>query len=127
MSVRYEKSDVQVARVVRAGIGLVAALVVFFGLIWMLQGVLLRFVGMSQSPRHPLATTLARSEPPAPRLQADPRADLLAQHAKEDAVLETYGWVDKSRGVVRVPIERAIEILAERGLPARATAPGEAR
>jgi len=127
MEVRYEKSDVQVAKVVRAGVGLVAVLVVFFGLVWMLEGVLLRFVGMSQSPRHPLATTLARTEPPAPRLQPDPRADLLAQRAKEDAVLKTYGWVDKGRGVVRVPIERAIEILAERGLPARAAAPGEGR
>jgi len=127
MAVRYEKSDVQVAKVVRAGVGLIAAVVVFFALVWMLQGVLLRFVGMSQSPRHPLATTLARTEPPAPRLQPDPRADLLAQRAKEDAVLKTYGWIDKSRGIVRVPIERAIEILADRGLPARAVVPGEAR
>jgi hypothetical protein len=84
-------------------------------------------VGAAQSPRHPLASTLARTEPPAPRLQPDPRADLLAQRALEDALLETYGWVDKSRGIVRVPIERAIDVLAERGLPARPAAPGEAR
>jgi hypothetical protein len=127
MAVRYEKSDVQVAKVVRAGVGLIATVVVFFALMWMLEGVLLRFVGMAQSPRHPLATTLARTEPPAPRLQPDPRAELLAQRAREDAVLQTYGWIDKSRGTVRVPIERAIEILAQRGLPARAAAPGEAR
>jgi hypothetical protein len=127
MAVRYEKSDIQVARVVRAGVGLIAAVVVFFALTWMLQGVILRLVGAAQSPRHPLASTLARTEPPAPRLQPDPRADLLAQRALEDALLETYGWVDKSRGIVRVPIERAIDVLAERGLPARPAAPGEAR
>jgi len=127
MAVRYEKSDVEVARVVRAGVALIAIVVFFFALMWMLQGVLLRLVGLDQAPRHPLATSLARTEPPAPRLQPDPRADLLALRAQEDAVLQTYAWVDKSRGVVRVPIERAMEILAERGMPARAGAPGETR
>lgn len=127
MAVRYEKSDVQVGKVVRAGIGLIVVTAVFFALIWMLQGVLLRFVKSAEAPRHPMATTLARTEPPAPRLQPDPRADLLKQRAKEESVLQTYGWVDKSRGVVRVPIDRAIEILAERGLPSRTAAAGEAR
>jgi hypothetical protein len=127
MAVRYEKSDVQSAKVVRAGVGILALLAVFFALMWMLQGVLLRFEQNAQVPPHPLASTLARTEPPLPRLQPNPRADLLALRAKEEAVLETYAWVDKGRGTVRVPIERAMELLAQRGLPARAAAPGEAR
>jgi hypothetical protein len=127
MAVRYEKTDVQSAKVVRAGVGLLAVVAVFFALMWMLQGVLLRFEQNAQVPPHPLASTLARSEPPLPRLQPNPRADLLALRAEEDAVLKTYAWVDKGRGIVRVPIERAIEILAQRGLPARAAAAGEAR
>jgi hypothetical protein len=127
MAVRYEKADVQSAKVVRAGVGLLAAVAVFFALMWMLQGVMLRSEQSAQVPRHPLASTLARTEPPLPRLQTNPRADLLALRAEEDAVLQTYAWVDKTRGVVRVPIERAMEILAQRGLPARAAAAGEAR
>jgi hypothetical protein len=127
MAVRYEKTDVQSAKVVRAGVGLLAVVAVFFALMWMLQGVLLRFEQNAQVPPHPLASTLARSEPPLPRLQPNPRADLLALRAEEDAVLKTYAWVDKGRGIVRVPIERAIEVLAQRGLPARTGAAGEAR
>jgi len=127
MAVRYEKSDVQSAKVVRAGVGILAIVVVFFALMWMLQGVLLRFEQNAQVPRHPLAETLARTEPPLPRLQPNPRADLDALRAQEKAVLETYGWIDKGRGIVRIPIEQAIEILARRGLPARAVAAGEAR
>ena len=37
----------------------------------------------------------------------------------EDAALNSYGWVDKSSGSVRIPIERAMEILAKKGWPAR--------
>ncbi len=124
MAVRYEKSDVQIAKVVRAGVGLIGIVAVFFVLMWMLQSVLLRFEQGAQAPRHPLASTLARTEPPLPRLQPNPRADLLALRAEEDSVLQTYGWVDKGRGIVRVPIERAMEIVAQRGLPARAAAGG---
>lgn len=127
MAVRYEKTDVQSAKVVRAGVGLLALVAVFFALMWMLQGVLLRSEQSAQVPPHPMASTLARTEPPLPRLQPNPRADLLAFRAEEDAVLKTYGWVDKGRGIVRVPIDRAMEILAQRGLPARAAAAGEAR
>ena len=37
--------------------------------------------------------------------------------AREDAVLTTYGWVDRNTGVARIPIERAMDLLVERGLP----------
>jgi hypothetical protein len=43
----------------------------------------------------------------------------------EGAVLNSYRWVDKEAGIVGVPIERAIKILAERGLPARSGPPKE--
>jgi hypothetical protein len=35
-------------------------------------------------------------------------------------MLKSYGWIDRDKGVVHIPIDRAIEILAERGLPVRA-------
>ena len=39
--------------------------------------------------------------------------------AAEDKILNGYGWVDQAHGVVRVPIDRAIDMLAQRGLPSR--------
>jgi hypothetical protein len=36
---------------------------------------------------------------------------------EQEAILNSYGWVDKEAGVVRIPIERAIELTLERGLP----------
>jgi hypothetical protein len=62
-----------------------------------------------------------RTEFPPPRLQIAPRDDLRALRERENAELNSYGWVDKSAGVVRIPISRAMQILSERGLPVRST------
>jgi len=119
MAVRYEKSDADIGKVAAVSAVVIAIVAGFFGLMWVLEGELLRADEAAQTPQNPLAASLGRTEPPLPRLQPAPHADLLAFRAKEDAVLQTYGWADKSRGVVRVPIERAMEIVAQRGLPAR--------
>jgi hypothetical protein len=56
---------------------------------------------------------------PEPRLIVTSGADLAELRAQEDAVLNTYGWVDRRSNVVRIPIQRAMELLAQRGLPVR--------
>ncbi len=58
---------------------------------------------------------------PTPRLQTDDGNQEIADlHAKEDLLLTNYSWVDKPQGKVRIPIDRAIELLAQRGLPVAA-------
>jgi hypothetical protein len=57
--------------------------------------------------------------PPEPRIQADPPADLKVLRDQEDAILTTYGWVDRQGGVVRVPIGVAMQKVLEQGLPVR--------
>lgn len=54
-----------------------------------------------------------------PVLQIDPVGDLKAYKAQQDELLNSYGWVDKEAGVARIPVERAIELIAEQGLPHR--------
>jgi hypothetical protein len=54
---------------------------------------------------------------PSPRLQADPAGSFAAFKRGELERLNGYGWVDQKKGVAHIPIDRAIEILAERGLP----------
>jgi hypothetical protein len=48
-----------------------------------------------------------------------PGQELKATRAAEDLMLKSYAWVDKDKGIVRIPIQRAIDLLAQRGLPAR--------
>jgi hypothetical protein len=57
--------------------------------------------------------------PVEPRLQVDPKADLIALRAQEAKALGSYGWVDQNAGVAHVPISKAKEMLLAQGLPAR--------
>lgn len=67
------------------------------------------------APSSPLVTTPI--VPPEPQLQADPAADWRSLRATEQARLDGYAWIDQGSGVVRVPIDRAMELLEQRGLP----------
>ena len=55
---------------------------------------------------------------PTPRVQTDDgNQDVADLHAREDLLLEHYSRVDGADGKVRIPIERAMELIAQRGLP----------
>lgn len=68
-------------------------------------------------PPAPLAETVER--PAVPFLQTQPLAELQILRRGEEAQLENYQWIDPEQNIVRIPIERAIDILAEKGLPHR--------
>lgn len=57
--------------------------------------------------------------PAAPRIEEHPAMGLEQLRAQEDRTLSTYGWVNKQAGVVRIPVERAMELQLERGFPTR--------
>lgn len=120
MSVRFEKTDVQERSIVRFGIILFVVTSVVAGL---LIG-LLRHFALLEARTDPPPPHLARHEPgrlpPEPRLQVLPFADIEQQRAEEDDLLGGYGWVDEKAGVVRIPIDEAMRILAREALPARA-------
>jgi len=64
-----------------------------------------------------------RTLPPEPRLQVTAPTDLKHYKAAQDGALKSYGWVDRQAGVVRIPVERAMDILVQRGFPVRTTTP----
>jgi hypothetical protein len=64
---------------------------------------------------------------PEPRLLEHEPIDLTKFREGEEKVLSSYGWVDQSKGVVRIPIDRAIDVVAQKGLPARPQTGGGAK
>ena len=55
---------------------------------------------------------------PAPRLQTDDgNQEMADMHAREDLLLDHYTWVNHEKGKVSIPIDRAMQLIAERGLP----------
>ena len=56
---------------------------------------------------------------PPPRLESEPLIHLARFRAAEEAKLNSYGWIDRDSGIVRIPIERAMDLIVQRGLPTR--------
>lgn len=111
----YERSDARVGPLALSAVALFALVALaMFGM-----AKLFRALDRSEpAPRHPMAAE--RQVPPAPRLQTDPAGERLELEERDRARLETYGWVDREQGVVRIPLERAMDLVAEEGLPVRA-------
>ena len=59
---------------------------------------------------------------PEPRLERNERIEINDFRLQEEQTLNSYGWVDEKAGVVRIPIERAMQLVAQRGLPTAAKA-----
>lgn len=110
----HEESDVNLRPVVIAGIALLVTLVVtavaMFGLFQVMEFQEARL----SPPANPLAAVEGPRVPPQPRLQAHPLKDLDELRKAEHDILTSYGWVDQSAGTVRIPVARAIELLAQR-------------
>ena len=68
----------------------------------------------------------AGQAPAGPQLLTDEPANLLNFRQSEQKALTTYDWVDKDAGTVRLPIDRAKDLVIERGLPVRGATPAPA-
>ena len=105
----YETRDVSLSAIAKA-LGGLALLLVIAGL--GAEGGFGAWTRLRPDPRR-------RFPPPEPRLQSDPATDLRRWRAEEDEALRSYSWADRSRGVIRLPLERAMELVLEQGLPTR--------
>jgi hypothetical protein len=118
-SVTFEPTDVA-TRPIAVSVALLAV----FTLVFTAAGHLVYF-GLAERERasspepSPLAEQYAAKAPPEPRLQIHPKTDLEALHASEDKTLYGWGWEDKEKGTAHVPIERAMQLLVAKNLPAR--------
>lgn len=81
------------------------------GVVWLIQERLYGGHLTSLSAVEDVADTI-----PAPRLQSSPARDLVILQARAAALLNGYGWIDRSQGIVHIPIDRAMTLVLERGL-----------
>jgi hypothetical protein len=114
--VRFEKDDVSPKALARFMLILVVATLVVAYVVRALYFSLGAREARHQPPP-PIMQFEANREFPIPKLEDHPVDDLAAYRAKQERVTATYGWVDKPGGIVRIPIDEAMRLLLERGLP----------
>jgi hypothetical protein len=116
-SVGHEDRDADVRPIILTGIGL-ALTVVAVGFI--VYGTFQYLADHPATSAQPNPMTVFDSQiPPEPRIEEHPAIEIQQLHAQEDQTLTTYGWFDKSKGMVRIPLDRAMELQMERGFPTR--------
>ncbi len=111
-SPKHELRDVNARATAWTGVGLYAAMLLVFLIVWAAFHLFAHRQSQSAPPPSPWFGL--HPQPPEPRLTATPARDLAAFRAMEDQRLNHYAWVDRQAGVVRIPIERAMQRMAER-------------
>jgi hypothetical protein len=126
----FERRDISAAGVLYFFVGLATATVLVVALLVGLFDFLDKRNNAQQAPLSPLVTNVptdTRHIPkeyqekafPEPRLENDERGQLNKIRLDEEQTLNSYGWVDEKAKTVRIPIERAMDLVAQRGLPVR--------
>jgi len=118
----HEERDVSFPPVVLTSFLLLAMVLLSFVTMWWLLQFLTQKNIEAQGPISAVRLEARREAAPEPRLQTHPLRDLEELRAAEREIIEGYAWIDKPAGVVRIPVSRALELTAERGLPSRAAA-----
>ena len=129
---QFERSDLSPAAIIAFLIGLA----VFGVLVHFVIAGMLRYMDRTEQVRQtklgPTMPSLHPTQPdtrsvkpedinqfPEPRLEGNERIEINSFRLGEEKLLHSYSYVDQQRGVVRIPIERAMQLIAERGLPTR--------
>jgi hypothetical protein len=129
----FEREDLSAAGVLYFIVGVAALGLVAFLLMAGFYKLLDERAGKAQPEVSPLATNVPKDTRnlaegykdylkdnfPAPRLEIDERTELNDDRMAEEEKLNSYGYVDDGHATVRIPIERAMELIAQRGLPVR--------
>ena len=114
----YEKTDAHAGATIRAGLYILGSMF----LTALLVVPMYRFLVRREARQQPRAASVLEPAglapaPGVPRLVVSEPLALAEFRAQEDALLTSYGWVEKDAGIARMPVDEAMKIVAERGLP----------
>src|SRR5437762_2415345 len=127
--VAYEREDLSPRGIFAflGGLGVISVLVYF--VVKGMDGYLDAYQKQHQPPLNPLVSQtetdsrkvsnadIARF--PQPRLETNERLEINDFRLQEEKKLNSYDWIDQKAGIARIPIDRAMQLLAQRGLPTR--------
>jgi len=125
--VEFEREDLNAGGIFAFLIGLAVVGILIHVILYGMFRYLDQYAKTHQPPQNPLVkaingdTRMAAPEEankfPQPRLETNERTEFTGDLMKEEEILGSYGWVDQKTGTAHIPIERAMELVAQRGLP----------
>lgn len=116
----HERTDVSPRAILISALVLAVVVILVHPLLWWAARY---FEGRAERADPQVSPLADQEEPPPPRLRPSPALDLEEFLAAERKQLSECDWIDRKRQVVRIPIERAMELLVERGWPEVPEAP----
>ena len=129
----YERQDIGISGVLYFLLGLALAGLFVYFVVNGIYSFLEKKSEANQTPVSPLVTNAPtdtrklssdykdylKQNFPSPQLEVDERGQLDKIRTDEAETLSSYDWVDQKAGTVRIPIDRAMDLIAQRGLPVR--------
>jgi len=117
----YEHGDMNALVVAGAALGLIGTLVLLFVLVTLFEQAMVSLPFTVSRPADLTGGLQAAPAPtpPAPALEAQSGQTSNPYRAAQEQKLNSYAWVDRGAGVVRIPIDRAMDLTAQRGLAAQ--------
>ena len=112
---RHEKKDADTLGLAMVAAFLLLIVAICFLCVFGLLGVVRRAQTVGSAARAQM-TAPGEAFPPS-RLQTNPELELKKSREAARTKLNSYGWIDRRRGIAHIPIERAMELAVERGLP----------
>jgi hypothetical protein len=112
----HEQRDVDVLSLIAVAAMLFFSCVIIFLVVWGMMHYF-KLHEPAKTAGQPNLPVTSSEEFPKPRLEVKGPVDLANLRAAEEADLDSYRWIDRNSETVRIPIDRAMQLLVERGLP----------
>jgi hypothetical protein len=122
---RHEETDVNIRAIFKFAVWLAAVAAATLVVVRLLFVYFDRREQSATPSAFPIAVGHEMRLPPEPRLQTAPRIEMEQLRNRQEQRLNGYEWVDKSSGVVRIPIDEAIKLTLQKGLPSRGGSEGQ--
>jgi len=119
----HDRSDIHFSSILKWGLGLLAVAVIAHLTIWRLFDFLNNRAAQLDPKPSPIFQQNQR--PPEPQLQVTPVMDLQNYRAEEQRLLNSYDWVDREKGIVRIPVNEAMNLLIKKEKAASTPQPAE--
>lgn len=111
----HEHREANLSIIVWGAVGLAVATIIIMVLIWGMFNILKKTDQAESAEQQASPLAIPGQLPPEPRLQVHPYEELQNLRAREEDVLNHYGWQDQKNGIVHIPVDKAMDIVSQRG------------